>query len=54
LVYEIAAELELPAKEIFQAIYVAFLDQTRGPRIGWFLSSLDFGFVLQRLVQAAA
>jgi lysyl-tRNA synthetase class 1 len=54
LVYDIADTLELAAKDIFQAIYIAFLDNTRGPRIGWFLSSLDFGFVQQRLLQAAA
>lgn len=54
LVYQIGEEVELPAKELFQAIYIAFLDQTRGPRIGWFLSSLDYFFVLQRLEQAAA
>lgn len=54
LVYQIAEALELPAKAIFEAIYIAFLDQTHGPRIGWFLSSLDYDFVQQRLVQAAA
>ena len=54
LVYQIAEDVDLPAKELFQAIYIAFLDQPRGPRIGWFLSSLDDQFVRQRLAQAAA
>ena len=54
LVYHIAEAVEQPAKEIFEAIYIAFLDQPRGPRIGWFLSSLDYDFVHQRLEQAAA
>ena len=54
LVYQVAEAVEQPAKAIFEAIYMAFLDQTHGPRIGWFLSSLDDDFVHQRLVQAAA
>ncbi len=54
LVYSLAEETELPAKELFQAIYCAFLDQPRGPRVGWFLSSLDFAFVHTRLQDAAA
>jgi lysyl-tRNA synthetase class 1 len=53
LVYGIAEEVALPAKEVFEAIYVAFLDQRRGPRVGWFLSSLDFSFVHTRLHDAA-
>lgn len=54
LVYGIAQELSLPAKDLFQALYIAFLDQPRGPRVGWFLSSLDFAFVQARLQEAAA
>jgi lysyl-tRNA synthetase, class I len=54
LVYNIAQELALPAKDLFQALYIAFLDQPRGPRVGWFLSSLDFTFVQARLQEAAA
>jgi lysyl-tRNA synthetase class 1 len=54
LVYSIAEEVSLPAKEVFQAIYMAFLAQPRGPRVGWFLSSLDFAFVQTRLQEAAA
>jgi len=53
LVYAIAEEVALPAKEVFEAVYVAFLDQRRGPRLGWFLSSLDFTFVQTRLQEAA-
>jgi lysyl-tRNA synthetase class 1 len=54
LVYSIAQELSLAAKDFFQALYIAFLDQPRGPRVGWFLSSLDFAFVQRRLQDAAA
>jgi lysyl-tRNA synthetase class 1 len=54
LVYSLAEETSLPAQEVFQAIYIAFLNQPRGPRVGWFLSSLDFTFVQARLREAAA
>jgi lysyl-tRNA synthetase, class I len=54
LVYSMAQEVAAPAKDLFQAIYITFLDQPRGPRIGWFLSSLDFAFVQTRLQEAAA
>jgi lysyl-tRNA synthetase class 1 len=54
LVYRVAEETSLPAKDVFQAIYLALLDQSRGPRVGWFLSSLDFAFVQGRLREAAA
>lgn len=53
-VYGLAEELSLPPKELFEAIYMAFLNQPRGPRVGWFLSSLDFAFVQGRLQEAAA
>jgi lysyl-tRNA synthetase class 1 len=52
-VYGLAEELSLPAKELFEAIYMVFLDQPRGPRVGWFLSPLDFAFVQARLQEAA-
>jgi lysyl-tRNA synthetase class 1 len=54
LVYSIAEEVSLSAKDVFQAVYIAFLDQPRGPRLGWFLSSLDLAFVQTRLREAAA
>ena len=54
LVYTLAEALQLSAKELFEAIYTALLDQPRGPRVGWFLSSLDFDFVHNRLRDAAA
>jgi len=53
LVYALAEEVALPAKALFEAIYVALLDQPRGPRIGWFLSSLDHDFVCTRLHDTA-
>ena len=53
LVYAIAEEAGLAAKEVFEAIYVAFLDRSRGPRAGWFLRSLEPDFVHARLRAAA-
>jgi lysyl-tRNA synthetase class 1 len=54
LVYDMAQEVAVPAKDLFQALYITFLDQPRGPRLGWFLSSLDVAFVQTRLQEAAA
>jgi lysyl-tRNA synthetase class 1 len=54
LVYALAEEVALPAKALFEAIYIALLDQSRGPRVGWFLSSLDYDFVRTRFQDAAA
>lgn len=53
LIYEIATELGLDGKGLFRAIYGVFLGQPRGPRAGWFLSSLDTSFVRKRLLDAA-
>jgi len=54
LVYALAEEVGLPAKALFEALYIALLDQPRGPRVGWFLSSLEYDFVRTRLHDAAA
>ncbi len=54
LVYALAEEVVLPARALFEAIYIALLDQPRGPRVGWFLSSLDYDFVRTRFQDAAA
>ena len=53
LVYALSEESGLAAKEVFRAIYVVFLDNTRGPRVGWFLRSLEPDFVHLRLREAA-
>ena len=39
----------LDAKAFFTAIYIAFLGKESGPKVGWFLSTLDPVFVSQRL-----
>jgi len=51
--HALKAELGLPAKEAFEAIYLVFLGKPSGPQAGWFLASLDRGFVLGRLREAA-
>ena len=52
-VYAVAKQEGLDSKKFFQAIYLAFLGDRQGPKVGWFLSSLERDFVLSRLRQAA-
>jgi lysyl-tRNA synthetase class 1 len=54
LVYAVAKGQGLDSKKFFQAIYLAFLGDRQGPKVGWFLASLERGFVRDRLLQAAA
>lgn len=49
LIFSTAKEIDLPQKEAFQAIYLAFLGKDRGPKAGSLFSYLDKFFVLQRL-----
>ena len=53
-VYAVAEERGLDSKKLFGAIYVAFLGQKQGPKVGWFLASLDEEFVKERLLAASA
>ena len=53
-IFDAAREHELPPNRIFAALYAAFLGQPHGPRAGWLLASLEPGFVIERLRQAAA
>jgi lysyl-tRNA synthetase class 1 len=39
--------------DAFAAIYLAFLGRSNGPRAGWLLASLERGFVVRRLRDAA-
>jgi len=52
-VYAVAEELALAPKKFFQAIYLAFLGDRQGPKVGWFLASLDRDFVKERLMEAS-
>ncbi len=49
LTHEIKEESGLSPKEFFTAIYLLFLGKESGPKVGWFLSTLDDSFVQQRL-----
>lgn len=53
-VYVIAKEMGLDSKKFFQAIYLAILGDRQGPKVGWFLASLERDFVRSRLKEAAA
>jgi len=52
LTHDIKEESGLSPKEFFTALYLAFLGKESGPKVGWFLSTLDKDFVLTRLREA--
>lgn len=52
-IHETGKNLGLSPSQSFQAIYVALLGKTSGPRAGWFISSLDKDFVINRLLEAS-
>jgi lysyl-tRNA synthetase class 1 len=54
LIYEIKEELGIAPGAVFKAIYVSLLGKDRGPRAGWFLSSLDIDFLKTRFAEASA
>ncbi len=54
LIYAIRDELGMSPGAAFEAIYVSLLGKNRGPRAGWFLSSLDPDFVKKRFKEASA
>jgi len=54
LVYAVAKDLGIDSKTFFQAIYLAFIGERQGPKVGWFLASLERDFVKTRLNEAAA
>jgi lysyl-tRNA synthetase class 1 len=51
-IYETAKERGLQPKAGFQALYRLFIARRSGPRLGFFLSTLDQDFVLRRLSEA--
>jgi lysyl-tRNA synthetase, class I len=52
LVYECAKVSGLGAKGGFQVMYSIFINKRQGPRLGYFLSTLDRSFVLARIEEA--
>jgi lysyl-tRNA synthetase class 1 len=55
VIYELAGEYSAETKpaKLFQAIYVALLGRTSGPRAGWFLAFLGPGVAAARFAEAA-
>lgn len=51
LIHEVKETSGLSPKEFFSAIYLLFLGKDSGPKVGWFLSSLEKDFVIGRLRQ---
>jgi lysyl-tRNA synthetase class 1 len=53
LIHDLSRDFpDTPAAELFQAIYVALLGKSRGPRAGWFISLLGPSLVAARLREA--
>lgn len=51
---EVAPEtLKISPKELFQALYIAILGQSSGPKAGWFLSSFEQPFLVERFREAS-
>lgn len=53
LIHQLGLDLELPARKAFQAVYISLLGKKSGPRAGWFITSLDSGFVTKRFLDAS-
>jgi lysyl-tRNA synthetase class 1 len=51
-VYESTKSCAIGAKSGFQCLYQIFIDRKQGPRLGYFLSTLDKEFVLNRIEEA--
>jgi lysyl-tRNA synthetase class 1 len=47
--HEMRKRLGIEPKELFGALYLAFLGKDHGPKAGWFLSVLDREFLVRRL-----
>lgn len=49
--YELSKKQGLPAKAAFQAIYLALIGKTHGPKAGWLLAHQQKGFVVKRFTE---
>lgn len=49
IIYQTAADVGFKPAEAFGLLYQLFLGQQRGPKLGFFLSSLERDFVIERL-----
>ncbi len=48
-IHAVREEANMTPKEFFGTVYQLFLDKDSGPKVGWFLSSLDKDFIIDRL-----
>ena len=53
-VYDAATSAGITGKELFTAVYRAFLGADRGPRLGWFLEAIGREATLARLNEMTA
>ncbi len=51
IVYKVAEDVGVKPADAFRLIYQLFINKQQGPKIGFFLSSLDKDFVLNRLAR---
>jgi lysyl-tRNA synthetase, class I len=49
MIHEVKGESGLTPQEFFGAIYTVFLGKSSGPKVGWFLSTLEKDFLIKRL-----
>ena len=49
LIYKIKDEVGLSPAEAFEAIYQVILNKSQGPKAGWFLTSIDLNWLINRL-----
>ena len=47
--YELQEKYNTPAKEYFRIMYLTILGKERGPRLGFFLATIEQKFVVERL-----
>ena len=47
--YELQEKYKTPAKEYFRIMYLTILGKERGPRLGFFLATMEQKFVVERL-----
>jgi len=47
--YELQEKYNIPAKEYFRIMYLTILGKERGPRLGFFLATIEQRFVVERL-----
>ncbi len=52
-IYDLGKELGLSSGETFEAFYKVFIGKNHGPKLAWFLLSLDEKFVADRLEEAS-